>query len=155
LNTSTPQQTLPFDSSPPTVRKSRKHKQHRINEVSKLSFDEVKKKRNKAFLKILRVLSNHNHQENLHCLTARQLLRILHTKGEEKKAYDRNIVSPRLCELLDIGCVENPVICTDEGEEVFFTKRVDEDAAASVWRVTDKGIELLDCLEKLESEVKL
>jgi hypothetical protein len=119
-----------------------------------LSFDEVKGRRNKAFLKILRVLSEHNHTENQLCLTARQLLRILYTKGVAKNAYDRNIVSPRLCELLDIGCVENPLITNEEGEEIFFTKRVDEDAAASVWRITNKGIELLDCLEKLESEVK-
>jgi hypothetical protein len=56
--------------------------------------------------------------------------------------------------LLDIGCVENPVITNKEGDEVFFTKHVDEDAAASVSRITSKGIELLEYQKKLESEVK-
>ena len=95
---------LPFDSPPPVVRKSRKHKQHSYNEASKLTFDEVKNKRNKAFLKILRALSEHSHTENQLCLTARQLLRILHSRGKAKNAYDRNIVSPRRCELLE--CLE-------------------------------------------------
>jgi hypothetical protein len=148
------QSDLPFDSPPPGTGKSRKHKQHRVGEVSRMTFDEVKKKRNKTFLKILRVLSRHSHSQAELCLTARQLLRLLHARGEAKNPNDRNIVSPRLCELLDLNCVENPVIINEEGDEAFFTKRVDDDAVASVWRITERGRELLTCLEKFANEVK-
>jgi hypothetical protein len=149
MNNPIPQTDLPFDNPSASSRKSRKHQHHQVSQVSRTTFEEVKRKRNKAFLKILRVLSLHSHADADLCLTARQLLRILYARNEAKNPNDRNIVSPRLCELLDLNCVENPT----EGEGMY-RKRVDDDAPASVWRLTDRGRELLACLEKFESEVK-
>ncbi len=150
MNNSTPQQTpLPFDS-PPAIRKSRKHKRHRITTASALLFDEVKTHRNKAFLMILRLLVEFDSLNPQRLLTAREMLRVLQSRGLVSIKAERNHISPRLSVMLDLGCLENAF--NDEGETLL--KRVDGDAAASVWRITDKGRELLACLHKLHEEVK-
>jgi hypothetical protein len=149
MSNPTSQQPLPFES-PPTIRKSRKHKQHRVNEVSKLTFDEVKKKRNRAFLMILGLLVEFDSLNPQLLLTAREMLRLLQSRGLVSIKAERNHISPRLSVLLDLGCIENPF---NKDEETFL-KRVDGDAAASVWRITDKGRELLACLHKLHEEAK-
>ncbi len=150
MNNSTPQQNLPFDNLLPVIRKSRKHKNHRVSEASKLTFEDVKLRRNKAFLMILTLLIEFDSLNPQGLLTAREMLRVLQSRGLVSIKAERNHISPRLSALLDLGCLENAF--NDEGETLL--KRVDGDAAASVWRITDKGRELLACLRKLHEEVK-
>src|SRR5687768_450978 len=126
MNNSTPQQTLPFDS-PPAVRKSRKHRRHRIETASALVFDEVKTHRNKAFLMILNLLLEFDFNESQRLLTAREMLRVLQSRALVSSKAERNHISPRLSALLDLGCVENPTVI-NEDEEITFLKRVDGDA---------------------------
>jgi hypothetical protein len=153
MNNSTPQQTLPFDNPLPVIRKSRKHKQHRVSEASKLTFEDVKLRRNKAFLMILVLLTEFDFNDSQRLLTAREMLRVLQSRELVGSKAERNHISPRLSALLDLGCVENPTVINEDEEETFL-KRVDGYAAASVWRITDKGRELLACLHRLHEEVK-
>lgn len=142
----TPQQSL-FDP-PPLPRKSRKHKQHRHTQASALSFDEIKLKRNKIFLMILSVLAEFDFNDAQQCLTAREMLRLLKVRGLVKPAAERNYLSPRLTELFDLGCIDNPQ--NEEGQA--FIKHVEGDKPASVWKISDKGRELLSCLTELHKE---
>jgi hypothetical protein len=141
-----PQPSL-FDP-PPLPRKSRKHKQHRLCDASRLLFEDVKTRRNKAFLLILNLLTQYDFDTPDLCLTARQMLNILKEGGDVKPTAERNYLSPRLTELYDLGCVENPIDV--EGEA--FIKHVEGDSAAHNWRITDKGRELHACLTQLHKE---
>ena len=148
----TPQPHLPFDPRP-APSKRRRHKNHRVTTASVLSFEEAKTHRNKSYLMILELLAEFDHDRPEALLTAREMLRIFKIRGQVGTGAERNRVSPKLSGLLDLECVINPTLIEGD-EEVYFLKRVDGDAAASVWKITDKGEELLNCLRQLHAEVK-
>lgn len=126
---------LPFDAgdllklSTEKRRRSKRGTDRRTSAASIDSFEAIKKRRVRLYLPILDNLALHGLDPG-QCLTARELLRRLKAQGHLAQSAERNDVSPRLSELLDAGCVENPP---------FFLKRVGSDATATVWRITERG----------------
>lgn len=125
---------------PPKTR--RRHRQHRPTEASSLAYEKIKKgNRNKLYRPILIYLSNMSPVDHPSgCPTARDLLRALIKIGHLPEHAERNNVSPRLNELLQAGCIENPL--NEDGS--VYLKSVPGDATASTWRITAKGRELLE-----------
>jgi hypothetical protein len=114
----------------------RRHKKavegRRVAEASLEAYERVKKARSGLYRPILKLLS-HRGSDPLQCPTAREILAELKAQGILPQNAERNAVSPRCSELLDAGCIEQPD----------YIKTVPGQAAAGVWRITDKGRELL------------
>ncbi len=137
---------LSLSVEPVSQKRKRKHIEHHLMTASVEAFEQIKTRRNKAYLLILRLLKEFDFAEPERNLTAREMLRLLKSRGQVKPDAERNYLSPRLTELLDFNCVENPMI---EGAIEHYLKRVESDAIASVWRITSRGHELLNCLDAL------
>lgn len=129
-------QLLPFEQAPPDLKPRRRHKRgvegRRVRDVSVETFERVKSGRSRLYKPILRFLV-YCGSEPEQCPTARQILRALKDTGQLPANAERNNVSPRLTELLEAGCVEQPN----------YQKKVQGQAPAGVWRITAKGRDLL------------
>lgn len=130
----TQQQNL-FDSSPPDAPQTRKQNtphSEQTREARGISYDEIKGKRSKRHRLILQVLADYGPQ------TAREVLRRLIEQGHLPPQAERNATSPRLSECAEAGLVETL-------EEL---RTVGNDAPASVWKITERGILLLEHLRE-------
>lgn len=114
----------------------RRHKKavegRRVAEASLDAYERIKKARGGLYRRILEILSGWPTETEL-CPTARQILSDLKYDGILPANAERNNVSPRLTELLKAGCIEQPD----------YLKKIPGEAAAGVWRITDKGRDLL------------
>lgn len=114
----------------------RRHKKavegRRVAEASLDAYERIKKARGGLYKPILTVLAEWTTVPE-HCPTARQILRVLKDGEVLPVSAERNQVSPRLTELLEAGCIEQPD----------YLKKLPGEAAAGVWRITDKGREML------------
>lgn len=140
------QPDLPFDSAPvvPPRRPKRKRGTARqTSEASLGSYERVKKSRREIYSSALEVIAAHGPAPGDR-LTAREILRALITNGALPPNAERNQISPRLTELLEAGCLENPAAADGR----IYLKRVPGDAPASVWRLTARGRVLLDHLKQ-------
>lgn len=117
--------------SPPTPRKSNVAHAPSTAAARSISFDKIKGKRSKRLMLILRTLSEHGP------LTARQILRLLIEQRYLPPAAERNQVSPRISEATEAGCIEAL-------EEL---RTVGSEPPASVWKITERGLLLLDELQ--------
>ena len=104
------------------------------------TFERIRLSRAKLYLPILEILA-HRGSVLSQCLTAREILRALKERGDLSPGAERNSVSPRLTELLDASCIENPE----------FIKHVPGDAPASVWLITPRGRLLLEHLRSQQN----
>lgn len=128
-------QSLPFEQPASELRPRRRHKrtpERAVREASLDAYERIKKSRVKIYRPILALLAKQPPAPAM-CLTAREILRALKASGALGPEAERNQVSPRLTELLEAGCVEQPD----------YLKRLPGEAAAGVWRLTTKGGELL------------
>lgn len=135
-NLSQPTPTMPLFPEAGSTYRSCKRKsgsERRTAPASVEAFERIKQRRVKIYLPILETIAEHGPGASS-CLTAREILRKLKAARVLSHDAERNHVSPRLTELLEAGCVENP----DS-----FLKDVPGDATASVWRITDRGSLLL------------
>jgi hypothetical protein len=139
---------LPFEG-PLQVARRRPNRRsaYRTSEASLNAFEVIKRRRSKLYLPILEVLSAHGPRPE-DCLTAREFLRDLKLKRILAPSAERNQVSPRLNELLNAGCVENPAQVDPAGNAQVYLKRVLDDAPAMTWRITERGRALLDHLKR-------
>ena len=131
------EQLLPFEQPPASeLKPRRRHKRsvegRSVAEASIETYARVKNGRSKLYKPILQLLAECGTRPE-QCPTARQILRSLKESGALPHSAERNNVSPRLTELLEAGCVEQPD----------YLKQVYGEAAAGVWRITDKGRDLL------------
>jgi len=134
---------LPFDAgaSKSTAPRRKRKRHHDSNEASRAALETGKERFSELEIAILRLLAQHD-SEPSRCLTAREILRALVAQGVLSRSAERNSVSPRLSRLLELGCIENPADSkrrTADGFPHVFLKRVSGDAAASVWKITERG----------------
>lgn len=140
-NLSQPTQTMPlFPEVRSTHRRRKRGTERRTSQASLEAFERIKQRRVKIYLPILETIAEHGPGASS-CLTAREILRKLKAAGVLSHDAERNHISPRLTELLEAGCVENP----DS-----FLKDVPGDASASVWRITERGRLLIEHLRRRE-----
>jgi hypothetical protein len=127
---------LPFPELPVARprRRARSLPERRVTEASLTAYDKIVRSRCRLYKPILRLLQGRGPNPE-DCLTAREILRALITLGVLPAHAERNNVSPRLTELLEAGCVES---VPD------FLKAGRGEPSASVWRLTSKGIDLLN-----------
>lgn len=126
----------------PRPRESKRGSERRTSPVSLGAFEQIKRRRAKLYLPILQMVTLHGPRPE-DCLTAREILRALIARGDLPPGSERNAVSPRNCELLQAGCLENPI---DQETAKPYLKRVAGDAPASTWRITIRGRALLEHL---------
>lgn len=128
------QQNL-FDSSPCDAPQSRKPNiahSEQTRDARGISYDTAKQTRSKRHKLILQALADYGP------MTAREVLRRLIEQGHLPPTAERNATSPRLSECAEAGLVETL-------EEL---RVVGSDAPASVWKITDKGVEFLNHLRR-------
>jgi hypothetical protein len=139
---------LPFEGPLQVARRRpRGRSPHRTSEASLNAFELIRRRRSKLYLPILELLSARGPRPE-ECLTAREILRELKLIRILPPLAERNQVSPRLNELLNAGCVENPALVDPAGNAQVYLKRVLDDAPAMTWRVTGRGHALLDHLKQ-------
>lgn len=129
--------TLPFDEPVAARRRRRKRGGDRHTSPASIeAFEQIKQRRVKLYSPILELIARNGPEPTL-CLTARQILRTLKSKGVLPLSAERNQISPRLTELLLAGCLENPD----------YLKSVPGDSTASCWRITERGRLLIEHLQ--------
>jgi hypothetical protein len=139
-NLAQPNETLPLpfvELHQPRRKECRKRTSERRTASASLdAFEAIKRRRVQIYKPILEVVAPCGPEPRL-CLTAREILRALKARGVLPGNAERNAVSPRLTELLEAGCVENPAE---------YLKSVPGDSSAGVWRITERGLLLLEHL---------
>jgi hypothetical protein len=124
------------------ARRRRKRGLERVTaEASLEAFEAIKIRRTKLYAPILETMAAHGPRPE-DCLTAREILRLLKSRGVLSASAERNQISPRLTELKEAGCVE----------ALDFLRRVAGDAPASVWRITPRGLLYLSDLQHSSPE---
>ena len=131
-----------FDTFTPS--QSRKHRQHTSRETAVETYERVRGKSNKAYKITLPLLIEFDSYDYDRLLTSREIFIILKGRNLLPPRAEVGYIRPRLTELLNLGCVENPrrVDGTD------FRKSVAGYPASVVWKITLRGRELLECLLK-------
>lgn len=144
--TGTGQPVLPFDRpAAPAPRKRKRGAARRTSEASLDAFEAIKRRRVKLYRPILEAIVAHG-PAAADCLTGREILRALILQDVLPAGAEVLSIRPRLTELLQAGCLENPL---DPGDAVrFFLKTVTGEAPASVWRITGRGRLLIEHLER-------
>lgn len=132
------EQLLPFEQAAPSDLKPRRRYKNaaqgrRVVEASVDAYEKIRNGRSKLYKPILKLLAECPSSMPADCLTAREILRALQRQGLLPAGAERNNVSPRLTELLEAGCVEQPA----------YSKKLPGQAAAGVWRITEKGRAML------------
>lgn len=142
--TQSAQIALPFAERRATQRQHKRKRapERRVSEASRQALP-TKECRSRLHLAIAQVLSESG-SEPTNCLTARQVLRLLIERRVLAPDSERNATSPRLSEMLDAGLVENPADPIDSDRP--YLKRVGSDAPAMTWRLSPRGLMLLDHL---------
>ena len=141
---------LPFDQFDqllltPTSRRRARGPARRTSGASLKAFEAIKVRRSRIYKPILEVLAEHG-PAAADYLTSRELLRELQERGVLPPCAEVLSVRPRLTELLQAGCLENPL---DPGDETkIFLKAVAGECRASVWRITPRGRAFLDHLHR-------
>ena len=143
---------LPFERPATRTHKHQRKRgaARRRSDVSVDAFEAIKHRRSRLYLPILLYLSECGPRPS-DCPTARGILRGLIGRGVLPPNSERNTISPRLCELLQAGCVENP-LDPDTGE--VYRKKTAGDASASAWRVLPRGLLLIDELRRQQAAVQ-
>jgi hypothetical protein len=141
---------LPFDQPGCRRRRHKRMAQRRTSEASLLARQSIKDSRRRLDLLILEAISQHG-PEPEQCFTAREILRALKAQGHLPPGAERNSVSPRLSALLEDRCVENPLDAertNREGQPLPYLKRVEGDAVAMTWKLTPRGAQVLELMNK-------
>ena len=140
---------LPFDQADqpltPTSRRRARGAARRTSEASLKAFDEIKAKRSRLYKPILEVIAERG-PAAADCLTSREILRALIEQDDLPEVAEVLSVRPRLTELSQAGCLENPLDPADETKT--FLKAVAGECRASVWRITERGRAFFDYLQQ-------
>lgn len=136
---------LPFDEPLPISqsRNRARRAERRTAPASLSAFELIKQRRCRLYRPILEVVAQHG-PDPASCLTAREILRELQGRQVLPITAERNDVSPRLCECLLAGCLENPSDSSNSDRP--YLKRKGSDATAMTWRITPRGRLLLEHL---------